>query len=443
MIRRLLFGIILIFTAVSFGCAALLEDDMLSENPHEIAPSERPPEEQIEVSNFQDLKAAILDFVMEYENGGRIIASNYEGEDIQADVDRASLEIIANHPVGVYAVSEISGQATRIVAYFVIDISIEYKRTKQQIDAVISVANERQLRSELLNIMSDYSDEAVFRTTLQISGADIFRYITEAYYQNPRMIVMLPIVAVEVFPEIGEDRIFELSFGLFERARISHGRIEILASYVESNVELAVGDSNAEIMLSLANNLIAFANFDEGAASLVSEHGAQNWAATATGALVNASAIGEGFAMAFKALCDELGLDCRIVLGFLDGRYHAWNMVSLNGEFYHIDVAMCDAFGIETSFLKTDADFAERYMWDFESYPRANGTLTYEDVVVTEDDIGRSEDNANPEQNEEKPGNQTQEPGEDLDEGTDEGTEDAPGQSIEEPEHGAPNETAL
>ena len=432
MIRRLFFVIILISVAVSCGCAALLEDAMYRESPHETTPYDRLPEEQIEVSNFNDLKEAILTLVLEYETAGRIIVSNYEGEDVQADLERASREIKENHPVGIFSVNEIIGQATRIVSYFEIDISIEYKRTKQQMDSVINVTSDWQLRTELLSIMSDYRDEAVFRTTMRISEEDIIRLISETYYQNPRMIVMLPIVAVEVIPEIGDDRFFELSFGLYESARISHNRIEILSSYLESNVEQTVGETSAEKMLSLASNLVSFASFDESTANLVSEHGAQNWAATASGALVNASAIGEGFAMAFKALCDELGLDCRVVLGFLEGRYHAWNIVSLYGEYYHIDVAMGDVFGIENYFLKTDEYFKERYVWEFENTPRANGTMTYDDIVGAADPF-ISEPGV------EMPGNQTPEPPE----GPEERTEELPGRTIEEPEDGEPDDTTI
>jgi len=405
---------------VSFGCAAFLEDDMLVESLHEPSQYDRQPEEQIEVSNYSDLKAAILDFVMEHETGGRIIVSNYEGEDVQVDVDRAGYEIKTYHPVGIFAVSEIIGQATRIVAYFEIDIIIEYKRTKQQMNSVIGVETERELRTELLGIMSDYRDEAVFRTSLQISEEEIIRLISETYYQNPRMIIMLPIVAVGIFPETGADRIFELSFGLFEPARISHSRTEILSLYVESNLELAIGGSDAEMMLSLVNNLIAFSNFDESTANLVSEHGSQNWATTASGALVNASAIGEGYAMAFKALCDGLDLDCRVVLGFFDGKYHAWNMVLLDGEFYHIDVAMSDINGIENCFLMTDAEFMEMYEWDFESTPRAHGILTYEDIVGVRDHDYFGSD-------EEALENQPQLPGQ----GPDAGTTGETGQTIE------------
>ena len=426
LLKRAILVIMLILIAASFGCAALLEDDRLVESHHVTAPFERPPEEQIEVSNFLELKDAIIDLIMEHETGGRIIVSNYESEEVQADVNRAGYEIITYHPLGVFAVSEIVGQVTRIVTYFEIDITIEYKRTKQQIDSVIEVASERQLRTELLSIMSDYRDEALFRTTLQISEEDITKYISEAYYQNPRMIVMLPIVAVDIFPDTGEDRIFELSFGLFEQARISHNRIEILSLYVESNVEHAYGDTDAGIMLSIAENLIAFANFDEGTANLISEHGAQNWAATASGALVNASAIGEGFAMAFKALCDELMMDCRVILGFLEGRYHAWNIVSLEGEFYHIDVAMADVHGIENSFLRTDADFMERYTWDIENTVKCNGTLTYQDIVGTEEPDD-PDDPDTVEETLEYPGEETtEEPGQSGEE-----PEDTPGQSDE------------
>jgi len=407
---------------------------MYSESPHEFSPLDRLPEEQIEVSNYQDLKAAILGFVLERETGGRIIVSNYENEDVQADVDRANYEIKTYHPVGIFAVSDIIGQATRIVAFSQIDITIEYKRTKQQMNSIIYVESEQQLRTELLGIMSDYRDEAVFRTSLQISEQDIIRYIVETYYQNPRLIIMLPIVAVEIYPVVGFDRIIELSLGLFEPARISRSRTEILSSYLESNIDLAIGDSDAEKMLSMVNNLISFSNFDESTASLISEHGAQNWAATASGALVNASAIGEGYAMAFKALCDALMLDCRVVLGFFDGRFHAWNMVSLDGEFYHIDIAMSDVYGLESHFLKTDADFMERYVWDFESTPDAKGTLKYEDIV----DMENTEDTATAvEEPESPPLTPPEEPGE--------GTTEEPGQTIGEPGDGdgQPDEAAI
>ena len=154
--------------------------------------------------------------------------------------------------------------------------------------------------------------------------------------------------------------------------------------YVRQNAERALGETDAEILLSLVDNLMASTEFDEGTARTISIHGAQNFAATASGALVRGLAVGEGFAMAFKALCDELRFDCRVVLGYIDDRVHAWNIVSLDGDYYHIDVAMCVVYGLEAAFLKSDIDFEELYTWDRDNTVKCEGMLTLEDIIGME-----------------------------------------------------------
>ena len=401
-------------SAISAGCATILEEDRLVELPRQQNPVGRPLGEQIEISNFDELKEAIIELIMAHETSGRIVAIAYETEDLQPDVDRAIEEILKYHPIAVYAVNEITSSVTKIVAISEINISIEYSHTRQQIDAIKSVLSISDLEEQLLDIMSDYGERAVFRTTIQLSAQEVSDMIRYIYYQNPRKIVMRPVVAVEVFPETGEDRIFEISFDFGRPAGILRSLGGSLSLALQSNVEAAEGDSDAEILLSLARNLIAFADYDE-VTSRIPEHGPQNLAATAFGALINGNAIGEGFAMAFKALSDELGLDARVVLGYVEGRHHAWNLVYLYGNFYHIDVAFGDVRGLETTFLKTDAQLrARRYTWDFANTPRANGRLTFEDVAGTpepdEDPNEYSDEHSDEEQYAQVPERQPQRP---------------------------------
>jgi len=393
--------IVLIVASASIGCVNFLENDVESILPHVSAPYVRPPIEQIVVSDYDELVAAMNGLIMELESSAQLHYYSYNGENVQEEVQRACDAITNDDPIGAYAVTEITANTTRIVSYYEIEIEIEYKRTKEQLDSIISVSTQRYLVTQLLNIMSEYREEAVIRTTLQITEEDITKHVKEIYYQNPRRIVMLPVVAVEIYPEEGTDRIYEIRFGYTESPVLFQRYGENLALYIRRNAFLAVGDTDAEILLSLVNNLIASAGFDAGTARTISMHGAQNFAATAYGALVNGSAVGEGFAMAFKALCDELGFDCRIVLGTLDGRVHAWNIVYIDGDYYdvagdyyHIDVAMCDVNGVETAFLKADADFEEMYAWERDGTVSCSGTLTYEDIVGTEepDDPGEIED---------------------------------------------------
>jgi len=380
--RTVTFLITFILVAAIAGCASILEIERVMEEVHVANPVERPHEPELEVSNFEDLKAALLELINAHETTGTIISFSYETEDVQADLDRAIYEIMTTHPLGVYAVSDMVGVASQIVAFYEITVTIEYMRTRQQIAAITDVLYTSDLRDELLSALREYRDEAVFRTPLQITAESLALYIAEIYYQNPRKIVMRPVVAVEVFPETGDDRIFSVSFGLFQPQGLMISLGDGLSMAIARNIEEAEGGTDAEILLSLVRHLSATTGFDEAAARTLSAHGVQNPLATAFGALVNGSAVGEGFAMAFKALCDELGLDSRVILGTLGGRYHAWNLVNLGGFYYHIDVALGAENGIEAIFLRNDAGFRNMgYRWDYANTPRANGPLTYRDVA--------------------------------------------------------------
>jgi len=402
------------FAVILFaGCAKLLETSNESIREHQATPYVREPVEQIIIADAYEFRALLLEMITEHETSVQVLYHHNEGEDVQATLLRISEEIKTVHPVGAFAVTEISVNASRIVTHFEVDVEIEYKRTKEQIESVIKVSTERYFRTQLLNVMREHGEEVIIQTNLQLTIDEITEFVEETYYQNPRYIVMLPIVTVEKFPEDGDDRIFEVRFVYIESPDTMRRFGYDLSLYVRRNAGMADGETDSEIVLSLVSNLINSTSFDENAARAIHMHGAPNIAATAFGALVRGNAVGEGFAMAFKALCDELGIDSRVVLGFFDGRVHAWNIVQLYGYFYHIDVAMSVLNGIETAFLKTDAEFEEMlYTWDRENTVACEGELTLEDIIGVED-IDELENPENPEHTEDGENADSQENNED------------------------------
>ena len=439
--KRLIIAVILLTELViCAGCTAMLEGETQSTSLHVAVSNERPPEEQIEVSGYEELQEAILDLIMEHETDGMMVVYSYDGN-VQSDVNRAIDAIMKDDPIAIYAVAKIEGTVTRIVSHFEISVGVEYKRTREQVDSIVNVSTLRYLRTELLSIMSDYRDEAVFLVTLQVTDEDMAGLVRETYYQNPRNIVMLPITVVETITISGDERYIELRLGNIEQAGMLRQFGTRLTGSVRLNALAAEGENDAEILLSLVGNLIGACNYDERTARTISEHGVQNITATAYGALVIGNAVGEGFAMAFKALCDELGFDCRVVLGSFDGMIHAWNIVSLYGDYYHIDPAMCAMNGVETAFLKTDTDIIRDYSWDRENTVKCNGRLTYEDIVPGEEEPDDNEDEDG--DNDEDEGND-EDNDENDDEITDDDTENEDGEPSEPPdetEAGAPDIT--
>ncbi len=54
--------------------------------------------------------------------------------------------------------------------------------------------------------------------------------------------------------------------------------------------------------------------------------------------LINGKAVCQGYAEAFQELCESAGLSTRIV----SNSNHAWNLVKLDGQWYHVDITWAD-----------------------------------------------------------------------------------------------------
>ncbi|MBQ3182601.1 MAG: hypothetical protein IJB24_06785 [Clostridia bacterium] len=64
---------------------------------------------------------------------------------------------------------------------------------------------------------------------------------------------------------------------------------------------------------------------------------------TSYGALVRGQAYCDGYAYAAKQLLNKAYIDALVVYGEADGAEHVWNMVEIEGQYYHLDVMWNDA----------------------------------------------------------------------------------------------------
>lgn len=358
-----------------YGCDSILDGKQLIIAPHR-EPVATPSDSIIEAGNFDELKEKILGFILDYEETGQILAYNYDGI-IEEDVDLACSQLMNDNPVGAYAVSSITGSPTKIVSYYQIEINITYKVTKKQLDSIIPVSSTRYLKTELQDALSRYEPSmTVHSKNIVLSEAEALSYVSDIYYANPREIVMMPVTTVEFYPENGSNRIIVFTFGYTKYEASTLRTMEINLNNTVQKIAESVSGDDGEILLALAERLMEITDYDAETAA-GGDYSNQNSAATAYGALVNAQAVGEGYAMAYKALCDELGIECYVVLGELDGKQQAWNIVELEDYYYHIDVSMCDVNGIASSFLLGDTAMEKNYIWDRTRYKPCNGPLAY------------------------------------------------------------------
>jgi len=102
---------------------------------------------------------------------------------------------------------------------------------------------------------------------------------------------------------------------------------------------------------------------------------------TAYGALVKGRAVCEGYAKAMKLLLDKADIPCLIVAGTSRGNNHAWNIVCLDGQYYHVDATWDDPVMADGShilshvyFNLADEEIQKDHSWDKTLYPACSGT---------------------------------------------------------------------
>lgn len=88
----------------------------------------------------------------------------------------------------------------------------------------------------------------------------------------------------------------------------------------------------------------------------------------------------EGYAKAMKYLLDGVGIESMIVVGKSNGENHAWNLVKLDDEYYHIDATWDDPVTKDGSnilrynfFNLDDEEISKTHSWNKEDYPSATG----------------------------------------------------------------------
>ncbi|EJR57130.1 hypothetical protein IIM_00239 [Bacillus cereus VD107] len=115
---------------------------------------------------------------------------------------------------------------------------------------------------------------------------------------------------------------------------------------------------------------------------------------TAYEALVNRSAVCQGYALLTYQLLKEAGIENHFVVGTGDGQPHAWNLVKIDNKWYHLDTTFDDPIPDEQGrvtysyFNLSDEQIARNHEWNRGEYPQA--TTNYYDTLTNKIAAGSS-----------------------------------------------------
>lgn len=98
---------------------------------------------------------------------------------------------------------------------------------------------------------------------------------------------------------------------------------------------------------------------------------------TIGGLLLNKTAVCQGYAETFQVFMNILNIENKLISGTANNGGHAWNLVKLDGDWYHIDTTWDDPVGDVqilryNYFLVNDEQMSIDHAWNNKEYPKCN-----------------------------------------------------------------------
>ena len=350
------------------GCASMLRKEYYEVSDYVEETTDSPEDTGGGIKNYKALLRAINRLVVRHDTDGRLTFSGYEG-DISDDLASACWEIKNNTPMGAFSVDYMSYDLSRIVSYYEADIYITYRRTKTQVESIVNLSMTGMLQNQIQAAMkSGESYVLASLNTLMINEETVKEYVWEIYTEEQLRLVSLPKVTVNIYPDSGSEKIFEISFDYGfppeEVDRLRAEQTEAVGAFVTG---VPKTEDQSQQLYQLCRALDNSATYDPDSSGRLALAGRDNGlGATAYGVFVDGLADSRGFAMAVKLLCQLYGIECMPVGGQLDSQTHWWNIVNIGGDNFHIDVTHWSS----APFLRSDDTMHELgYSWDISRYP--------------------------------------------------------------------------
>jgi hypothetical protein len=352
------------------GCSGWYNKEYVTTKDYVQSNQEDTNRERTSVKNFNALKQAMLSFAYAGDTEGQIVFdAGYDG-DLLEDLASACWQVRTQDALCAYCVENIAYELTKIVTTNEASIYITYSSFCENADNIIHIPFSYGLESTLQKALENHDRKlVVLVSSSSYSAEEIESLLTKVYRENPTVVPKEPNCTVNMYSGTGSQRLYEISINYGLTAEELEQRMAALSA-VDAFSDYDI-DSMSDSEKALAACRYLMENCE------LSDSSSDN---TAYAALVNHRANSEGMAFGYAALCRQLKLDCSIVYGQYMWQTYCWNIVKVDGDYYHVDAAGCISSGLDNSFLVNDENFWGNYRWDVASYPKCNGTLSYKSL---------------------------------------------------------------
>ena len=156
--------ILLIALCLLAGCTPLLEREYSTVEPHSSKFWESEAAGTLRAENYQDIVNDLLILIGQHTETATVRLYNVENKLQAADLlERATVEVQQETPMGAYAVEYITSSSQSQRGYYEVEIRISYRRTLEQIQAVVNATSPEALYALLDTALTEERTELAVR----------------------------------------------------------------------------------------------------------------------------------------------------------------------------------------------------------------------------------------------------------------------------------------
>lgn len=146
------------------GCASLLEREYSTAEPHSSKFWESGAADTLRAENQQDIVNDLLLLIGQHTETATLRLYNFRDDLTVADtLEQAAAEVQQETPMGAYAVAYITSSSQAQRGYYEVELQIGYRRTAEQIQAVVNATRPEALYSLLESALENDKSELAVR----------------------------------------------------------------------------------------------------------------------------------------------------------------------------------------------------------------------------------------------------------------------------------------
>ena len=336
------------------GCANILDGSYYYTKPHEDI-SGQEGNTVVSAENYDQLYNALAKAIEDGVQSQVISIPNYGSRKIEQDIRQVRTRIKWAHPIAAYAVEDISYEFGTSGGQSAIAFTITYSRSQsdlRRIREVWDVQSGKQIIASAL----DSCEAGVVIYMKRYTDTDFVQFVEDYSEAYPQKVMETPQVSVNLYPDSGEQRVIEIKLD-YQNSREDLRNMQNRVSSVFASAVLYVsGDGAQQEKFSQLYSFL-MERYDYRLKTSITP---------AYSLLRHGVGDARAFATVYSAMCAEAGLDCRVVTGTRWGEPWSWNMICVDGYYYHLDLLRSNSDGAFQQYV--DAQM-EGYVWDYSAYP--------------------------------------------------------------------------